>query len=180
LAADARQVPSSMLSASRFEFEQPFLGHRHEELDREEWIAAGLLVHQLALEGRTQSCSECSESLTESAKGRRARGAQARCPAPFPSLANRRQRPHERAGWTGPRCRVKATISRTCRTSGSVIRCASRSSCLPRPAIANRSRNSASGCSGRANRAEEPAEHHLKAILLFLRSEGPGRAAASR
>jgi len=25
----------------------PFLGERREELDREEWISAGLLVHQL-------------------------------------------------------------------------------------------------------------------------------------
>ena len=44
--ADAIHVP---LPSPRdgLEREQPLFGQRREELDREEWIAAGLLMHQL-------------------------------------------------------------------------------------------------------------------------------------
>ena len=44
--ADAIDVPSPG-RRDRVEREQPFIGQRHDELDREERIAAGLLLHEL-------------------------------------------------------------------------------------------------------------------------------------
>ena len=46
LGPDARHVPSPS-GRARVEREQPLLSQRGDELDREEWIAAGLLVHEL-------------------------------------------------------------------------------------------------------------------------------------
>ena len=152
----------------RVEREQPFLGQRREELDREERIAAGLLVHELrqrmgGIPIAVQGIGDESVDIVEP------EGRQHDLLHPRSRLADYLQRPHERVRRTDlvvavgpdqqdvPHIRIGDQVLqqfKSCRVQPLQIVEEQRERVL-RP----------------GEYAEEPSEHHLEAVLCILRRE---------
>ena len=84
--------------SDRVEHEEPFFVQRREELDREERVAAGFLVHQLRQESRalrraTQGVGDEAVNIVEPERS------QLDLLDPCSGVADRLDRPHQRVGW---------------------------------------------------------------------------------
>ena len=176
LRADAIDVPSPG-RRDRVEREQPLFGQRREELDREERIAAGLLVHQLrqrprALRLAMQGVGDEPADIVESERR------QHDLLDPCAGVADRLERPHKRVRGAdlvvpvGPdqqqvphlrmRDQVLEEVERRCIQPLQIVEEQRERVLLAR------------------EHAEEASENHLEAVLRVLRRQIRRPAAVSR
>ena len=154
----------------RVEREQRFLGKRRQELNREERIAAGLLVHQSRerdTHARARSGANRQINAPTSSMGR---GATARSPARRRPLADRIELAHQRMRRRRPRCRGRRrSAAGAAHPSGSAGARAGRAS--PRRAIADRRGTAPADAPARAKTPRKRRNTSWKAALRVLRRE---------
>ena len=174
--ADAIDVP---LPGRRdwVEREQPLFGQRREELDREERIAAGLLLHQLrqgprALRLAMQGIGDEPADIVEP------EGRQHDLLDPRSGFADRLQRPHQRVSGTDLVVPVGADQQQVphLRVRDQVLEEVERRRIQPLQIVEEQRERVLLA----REHAEEAPEHHLEAVLARPAAASPEPAAVSR